>query len=122
MHAVLLVVHICVCLALILIVLLQAGKGGGMGIFGGGGSSDSLFSAPSGSAFLKKATTIIAIVFIITSIGLTYFASHRGMKTVTRQGQPGPAPAPVGQAVPEPESAPVSESQPSTNDADQGKQ
>lgn len=93
MHTILLIVHIFVCVTLILIVLLQAGRGGGMGIFGGGGGSDALFSAPSGSAFLKKATTIIAIIFIITSVGLTYFASHKGMKTITGSIQPRPAPA-----------------------------
>jgi len=107
MHALLLVVHIFVCVALVLIVLLQAGKGGGMGIFGGGGSSDALFSAPSGSAFLKKVTTVIAIIFIVTSIGLTYFASHRGLKTITGSIRPKPAPAQPA--------APLSEPSPSTD-------
>lgn len=106
MHGVLLILHIAVCFGLILIVLLQAGKSSGLGIFGGGGS-DALFSAPSGSAFLKKVTTIIAIIFVLTSIGLTYFAAHRGMKTVTGRFQTPAAPVqPVAPTAAEPAQIP----------------
>ncbi|MBD3272100.1 MAG: preprotein translocase subunit SecG [Elusimicrobia bacterium] len=89
MHTVFLIVHICACIALIMIVLLQAGKSSGLGLFGGGGS-EALFNAPSGSAFLKKVTTVTAIVFVITSIVLTYLSSHRGMSTVTGRIRPQP--------------------------------
>lgn len=94
MHSILLGIHIFVCVSLILIVLLQAGKSSGLGIFGGGGS-DALFNAPSGSAFLKKATTIMAVIFVMTSIGLTYLSSHRGMKTITGRIQPQPVQQPA---------------------------
>ena len=85
MYIVILVVHIIVCLSLILIVLLQAGKGSGIaGLFGGGGS-DQLFSAPSGMAFIKKITVIMAVMFMVTSLTLTIMTSRIGMRSVTNQ-------------------------------------
>lgn len=85
MYIFLLVVHIIVCVGLILIVLLQAGKGSGIaGLFGGGGS-DQLFSAPSGMAFIKKVTVVMAIMFMLTSLLLTVMTSRIGMRSVTNQ-------------------------------------
>ena len=79
------IVHIIACLSLILIVLVQSGKGAGIsGMFGSGGGSDQLFSASSGLAFIKKVTVAIALVFMFTSITLTYLASRRVSRTVTR--------------------------------------
>ena len=85
MYTLILIIHVLVCIGLILIVLLQAGKGSGIsGLFGGGGS-DQIFSAPSGMAFIKKLTVIMAVVFMLTSLVLTITTSRRGMKTVTGQ-------------------------------------
>jgi protein translocase SecG subunit len=68
----------------ILIVLIQSGKSGGLsGLFGSGGG-DALFSAPSGSAFLKKLTIGMAAGFMFTSLFLTYLAARRGFTTITR--------------------------------------
>jgi preprotein translocase subunit SecG len=85
MYIVLLILHSIACIALILIVLLQAGKGSGIsGLFGGGGS-DQLFSAPSGLAFIKKVTVVMAVLFMITSLALTVVTSRMGMRSVTGQ-------------------------------------
>ena len=65
-----------------------------------GGGSEQLFSTPSGSVFLRKATITIAIVFILTSIGLTFLSHQTSLKTVTGQVQP-TAPAPVQPTAPE---------------------
>ncbi|MDR2676580.1 MAG: preprotein translocase subunit SecG [Endomicrobium sp.] len=66
-------VHYSMCVILIFIVLLQTGKSGGMfGIFGNDGS-DQLFNAPSRAAFIKKLTSIVACIFLITSLMLTRF-------------------------------------------------
>jgi len=79
------VVHYLACAGLILIVLLQAGKSGGMaGIFGGGGS-DQIFNAPSGMAFIKKLTVIMACVFMITSLTLTKLSTKMNMMSVVDQ-------------------------------------
>ena len=77
MYSLFVFVHIIVCVGLILVVLFQAGKGAGLGNLFGGGGGDQLFSAPSGSAFIKKVTTGMAIVFIITSVMLTLLTSRR---------------------------------------------
>jgi preprotein translocase subunit SecG len=78
-------VHIIVCIGLILIVLFQPGKGAGLGNLFGGGGGDQLFSAPSGSAFLKKVTTGMAVIFIFTSLGLTILTTHRNQRSLIEQ-------------------------------------
>lgn len=78
-------VHYAVCIGLILVVLLQAGKSGGMaGIFGGGGS-DQIFNAPSGMAFIKKLTVVMACIFMFTSLTLTKVSTNMSMMSVVNQ-------------------------------------
>jgi preprotein translocase subunit SecG len=77
MSLILIVVHIVVSVALIMIVLLQTGKGADMGAAFGGGSSQTLFGSTGASTFLSKATTVAAIVFMVTSLVLAYMSSHR---------------------------------------------
>lgn len=77
MYTVLIFIHLIVCVSLILVVLVQPGKGAGLGNLFGGGGGDQLFSAPSGSAFIRKLTVGLAVVFVLTSIALTMVASHR---------------------------------------------
>lgn len=77
-------VHYSVCIGLIFIVLLQAGKGGGMpGLFGAGGS-DQIFNAPSGVAFTKKLTIVMACIFMFSSLMLTKFSANVGMMSVVK--------------------------------------
>ena len=73
-----LVIHIVVCIALILIILLQSGKGADIGAVFGGGSSQTVFGSTGAATFLSKVTIIAAVIFMMTSIVLTYF-SGRGM-------------------------------------------
>ena len=97
MYSVFVFIHIIVCVGLIMVVLFQAGKGAGLGnLFGGGGGGDQLFSAPSGSAFIKKFTTGMAIVFIITSVTLTLLSSQRNRRSLLETLARRSAPAPVG--------------------------
>jgi preprotein translocase subunit SecG len=77
MSILLIIIHILVCIALIMIVLLQTGKGADMGAAFGGGSSQTLFGSTGASTFLSKATTAAAIIFMLTSLTLAYFSSHR---------------------------------------------
>lgn len=77
MSILLVMVHVIVCIALIMIVLLQTGKGADMGASFGGGGSQTLFGSTGASTFLGKATTIAAIVFMLTSLVLAYVSSHR---------------------------------------------
>ena len=85
MYSLIVFVHILVCIGLILVVLFQAGKGAGLGNLMGGGGGDQLFSAPSGTAFIKKLTTIMAIIFIVTSISLTLLTGRRSRSSLMEQ-------------------------------------
>jgi preprotein translocase subunit SecG len=74
--ALLIFVHVVVCLFLIIVVLLQSGKAADLaGAFGGMGSQTAF--GPRGSAtLLSKATTISAILFMLTSISLSIVATR----------------------------------------------
>ena len=100
MYGIVVFIHILVCIGLILAVLLQAGKGGGLGnLFGGGGGGDQLFSAPSGSAFIRKATASMAVIFVLTSISLTIMTSRRTGRSLMER-MPFVPPAPEAPAKP----------------------
>ena len=90
----LLVIHILVCLSLIFIVLIQGGKGAQMGAAFGGGSSQTVFGSRGASTFLGKMTTVVAVVFMVTSLLLAMASVRTG--SVVKQA---PAPA-AGPTVP----------------------
>jgi preprotein translocase subunit SecG len=87
MSVLLIIVHIVVCIALIMIVLLQTGKGADMGAAFGGGSSQTLFGSTGASTFLSKATTVAAVVFMLTSLSLAYISSHRTSGSIMKDQQ-----------------------------------
>ena len=110
MKLIIVLIHISACVALILIVLLQKGKGADMGaVFGG--SSQTLFGSSGATSFFQKLTAGVAIVFMVTSLGLAILfgrgASSSIMKGVTQPQAPvtqpqsgappasAPAPAPA---------------------------
>ncbi len=70
------ILHVIVCLFLIIVVLLQSGKAADLaGAFGGMGSQTAF--GPRGSAtLLSKATTVSAIVFMLTSMSLSILATR----------------------------------------------
>lgn len=72
------VLHIVVCFVLIGIILIQPGTGADLaGAFGGQGSQTAF--GPRGTvSVLTKVTTWLAIIFAITSIGLTVLVARRG--------------------------------------------
>jgi preprotein translocase subunit SecG len=112
MSILLIIIHILVCIALIMIVLLQTGKGADMGAAFGGGSSQTLFGSTGASTFLSKATTGAAILFMVTSLTLAYFSSHRtgGESVVT--DSPVPVQTQAAPAQPAPPATGSSEAQP----------
>ncbi|MCC2682763.1 MAG: protein translocase subunit secG [Nitrosospira multiformis] len=61
----------------IVLVLLQHGKGADMGAAFGSGSSGSLFGASGSANFLSRTTGVLAAVFFMTSLGLTYLSTNR---------------------------------------------
>ncbi len=78
METLILVFHVLAALCVIGLVLLQHGKGADMGAAFGSGSAGSLFGASGSANFLSRTTAVLAAVFFLTSLGLTYLSSHRG--------------------------------------------
>jgi preprotein translocase subunit SecG len=70
------VIHIVACLALTIVILLQSGKGGGLAGAFGGGSSQTLFGGRGAATFLSRASTVLAVVFFVTSLTLGLAASR----------------------------------------------
>jgi len=69
-------VHVVACIALMVTILLQSGKGGGLAGAFGGGSSQTLFGGRGAASFLSRASTILAVVFFVTSLTLGLAASR----------------------------------------------
>jgi preprotein translocase subunit SecG len=96
--ALILGIHIIVCFTLVITVLLQAGKGGGLaGAFGGGGGAgQTLFGGRGAATFLSKATTVLGIAFMTTSLVLALMSGSRsGPQSILREAAPGSAPPPA---------------------------
>jgi len=109
MYYLLLLVHVVVCVFLIIVVLLQSGKAADLaGAFGGMGSQTAF--GPRGSAtLLSKATTISAVLFMITSLSLSIMATRNaGLGSTVLEGgatKSAPAksaPAPAKTTIPVP--------------------
>jgi len=71
------IIHIIVCLFLIIIVLLQSGKSGDITAAFGGMGSQTAFGPRGAATALSKATTWSAVIFMVTSITLSVYASRR---------------------------------------------
>jgi preprotein translocase subunit SecG len=103
-------IHILTCLALIGIVLLQHGKGADMGSTFGGGASQTVFGSRGAGSFLTKLTTGAAIVFMVTSLTLSYFTAPSSVLDDLEETapaeivEPGPAEQPESSF---PEAAPI---------------
>ena len=136
------IIHVTACLFLIGVVLLQQGKGADMGaVFGG--SSSTIFGSGGAGNFLTRLTTIMAVVFMLTSLTLTYSGARRITSTVfdaaplpaappleipAQPGKPASvepgaqapaeqaAPAPAAPQAAAPEAAPPAEEQPGAAD------
>lgn len=67
------VIQIVICALLVLVILLQEGKKGMGAIFGG--SSTSIFGARGAGNILTKVTSVLAILFMLNSVWLSYLSS-----------------------------------------------
>lgn len=90
MEILLLVVHVLTAVAIIGLVLLQHGKGADVGAAFGSGASGSVFGATGSANFLSRATAILAVVFFLTSLGLTLFSVRKSDEKGVITTQPAP--------------------------------
>ncbi len=96
------IVHIIACFAIMGMVLLQSGKGADIGSAFGGAGSQAVFGSMGTPTILGKITTVIAIVFTLTSFSLALLGGERG-GSVVRESAPASAPAePTAPAAPTP--------------------
>ena len=91
-----LVVQMLSALAMIGLILVQHGKGADMGAAFGSGASGSLFGATGSANFLSRATAVLAAVFFLTSLGLSYVSNSRPARaTSVMDSVPAPSSAPA---------------------------
>jgi preprotein translocase subunit SecG len=69
------VLHVMVCVVLVVVVLLQHGKGADIGAVFGGGASNTVFGSRGAGNFLTRLTTGAALLFMVTSLVLSYIAN-----------------------------------------------
>lgn len=77
METLVVVVHVVIAVALVGLILIQQGKGADAGAAFGGGASQTVFGSQGSGSFLTRVTSILALVFFITSFSLAIFAKQR---------------------------------------------
>ncbi|MDN7867484.1 preprotein translocase subunit SecG [Burkholderia multivorans] len=92
------VVQVLSALGVIGLVLLQHGKGADMGAAFGSGASGSLFGATGSANFLSRTTAVLATVFFVATLALTYIGSYKSTPSAGVLGGVATAPAPVSAA------------------------
>ena len=93
MFTMLLIIHLFTCVMLIAVVLMQSGKGGLGSALGGG---ESFFGGRGAAPFLTRATTALAVVFMVTSLALALVSGKQtraatAIEKALRQQQHTPA-------------------------------
>ena len=96
------VFHVLLAVAIIGIVLLQRGKGADAGAGFGAGASGTVFGARGSASFLSRTTAVLATLFFLTSLGLTYLFSQQKEATSVVDTVTQEAPAPVTTPTPLP--------------------
>jgi len=82
MYGFILVIHVCVAIFLIVVILIQRGRGGGLvESFSG---VESMFGTRT-SQFLTRATTVLATVFLFTSISLALLAAGHSRSLIREE-------------------------------------
>jgi preprotein translocase subunit SecG len=84
-------------LGVIGLVLVQHGKGADMGAAFGSGSSGSLFGASGSANFLSRMTAVLAVLFFVCTLGLTFLGSYRPKESAGLLGS-APVSAPAAAA------------------------
>jgi preprotein translocase subunit SecG len=104
------VIQILSALGVIGLVLLQHGKGADMGAAFGSGSSGSLFGATGSANFLSRTTAVLAAIFFVATLTLTYLGSYKpkasagllGTAATLPVSGAAPASTPLGASAPAP--------------------
>ena len=104
LHWILTVVQLLSAIFIVILVLLQRGKGAEAGAGFGSGASGTVFGARGASTALSRATAILAAIFMINSVVLTYMSTraHSHSASILDLAGEGKAAAAVGAGRPNP--------------------
>ncbi len=95
MFTLILIIHVIASISIIFFVLLQSGRGAELGAaFGSVGQANSVRGNMSG---VGKITTVVAIVFMLTSLSLAFLSSEAARESVVRDLAPAAQTIPVPQ-------------------------
>ena len=116
------VLHVLLAFAIVGLVLLQRGKGADAGAGFGAGASGTVFGARGSASFLSRTTAVLATVFFLTSLGLSYLYTQQKVPTSVMDTVPQPTaptslptlPASPDATKPAPSSAPAPAPTPTT--------
>jgi len=94
-----------ICILLILVVLLQSGKGAGLaGAFGGGGGLGggvgAVFGGRGAAPFLSKATTVLAIAFMLSCLVHLKVEDKAPKSIIQREAESAPRTTQPGESLP----------------------
>ena len=105
LHTILMSIHFFTAISIIALVLLQRGKGAEAGAGFGAGAAGTVFGARGAGTALSRATAILAGIFMITSLSLTYVGAHTAApasSVLDRMSQQAPAQSAPAQSAPAP--------------------
>jgi preprotein translocase subunit SecG len=108
LYGLVIAIHVVVSLVLISVILLQAGRGGGLSESFGGSSTQTILGTKS-SVFLKRATAVSAVLYIVVCLLLGVMTSHRGRSLVAKGGMQTPLTTGGGYPQPEQNGSPFSD-------------
>jgi preprotein translocase subunit SecG len=111
-----LIVHVLAAAGIIGLVLMQHGKGADMGAAFGSGSAGSLFGASGSANFLSRSTAVFAVLFFLTSMGLSYLSFEKSSSVGVMSTHQEPAKAEVP-AVPQTTPVPSETGTPADGDS-----
>ncbi len=76
-----LIIHSLVCVLLVTVILMQSGRGGGL--TEGFAAAETMFGAKT-NEFMVKATSVLAVLFVLTSLGLAHLSARRDQSLMER--------------------------------------
>lgn len=108
LYGIIITIHVIVSFILIAVILLQAGRGGGLSETFGGSQTQTILGTKT-SVFLKRATTVAAILYILVCLILGVMTGHRGRSLVAKGGLMPPTTTGGGQPQPLPDESPLAD-------------
>src|SRR5512135_2084130 len=103
------VFHVLLAAGIIGLVLLQRGRGADAGAGFGAGASGTVFGARGSASFLSRTTAVLATLFFVSSLGLSYLFSHAQAPTSVMDRLAPAQPLPAGPSAPSGIPAPASQ-------------